>query len=65
MALSQNETLKSLKISENQLGSEGAIPIISAAHNLEVLSLAKNNLKSDVGKHLEKLLKKSVCLKKL
>ena len=54
-----------LKISENELGSEGAIPIINSALNLETLSLAKNNLKSDVGKPLEKLLKKSKMIKKL
>ena len=54
-----------LKVAENDLNSEGAIPIINSALNLEVLSLAKNNLKSDVGKPLEKLLKKSKVLKKL
>ena len=52
VALSQNDTLKSLKISENELKSEGAIPIIDSAHKLESLSLAKNFLKSDVGKPL-------------
>ena len=65
MALSQNDTLKSLKISENELNSEGAIPIINSARHLEVLSLAKNNLKSEVGKPLEKLLKSSKVLRKL
>ena len=39
--------------------------MINNAGNLEILSLAKNNLKSDVGKPLEKLLKKSRVLKKL
>lgn len=65
VALSQNDTLRTLKIAENELGSEGAIPIINSAMHLEVLSLAKNNLKSDVGKPLEKLLKKSKMLRKL
>jgi Ran GTPase-activating protein (RanGAP) involved in mRNA processing and transport len=65
VALSQNDSLKTLKIAENELSSEGAIPIINSAVNLEVLSLAKNNLKSDVGKPLEKLLKKSKVLRKL
>ena len=54
-----------LKIAENDLKSEGAIPIINYATNLETLSLAKNGLKSDVGKPLKKLLKKSVNLRKL
>ena len=31
VALSQNDTLKVLKIAENELGSEGAIPIINNA----------------------------------
>jgi hypothetical protein len=65
VALSQNETLRVLKISENDLKSEGAIPIINSSVNLETLNLAKNGLKSDVGKPLEKLLKKSRMLKKL
>jgi len=52
IALAQNTTLKALKISENDLKSEGAIQIIANAHNLEILSLAKNYLKSDCGKHL-------------
>lgn len=57
IALSQNETLKSLKVSENDLKSEGSIPIIKSASNLEVLSLGKNFIKSDVGKPIAKLLK--------
>lgn len=57
IALSQNESLRTLKVSENDLKSEGAIPIIKSAHNLEHLSLAKNFMKSDVGKPLAKLLK--------
>ena len=65
MALSQNESLRVLKISENDLKSEGAIQIINSSKNLESLNLAKNNLRSDVGKPLEKLLKKSRALKKL
>lgn len=65
IALSQNETLKTLKIGENDLKSEGAVPIIKSATNLEVLSLAKNFMKSDVGKPLAKLLKSSRYLKKL
>jgi len=65
IALSQNETLKVLKVSENDLKSEGAIPIIKSATNLEHLSLAKNFMKSDVGKPLAKLLKSSKKLKKL
>ena len=63
--LIRNETLRVLKISENDLKSEGAIPIINSSVNLETLNLAKNGLKSDVGKPLEKLLKKSRMLKKL
>ena len=65
VALSQNENLRVLKISENDLKSEGAIPIINSSGNLETLNLAKNNLRSDVGKPLERLLKKSRSLKKL
>lgn len=49
VALSQNDSLRSLKIAENDLRSEGAIPIINAAGFLEVLNLAKNSLKADVG----------------
>ena len=45
--------------------SEGAIQIISNAHNLEILSIAKNYIKSDCGKHLQSLLKKSKSIKKL
>lgn len=52
-------------MSENDLKSEGAIPIIKSATNLEHLSLAKNFMKSDVGKPLAKLLKTSKKLKKL
>ena len=63
--MSQNENLRVLKISENDLKSEGAIPIINSSGNLETLNLAKNGLKSDVGKPLEKLLKRSRNLKKL
>jgi hypothetical protein len=57
--------LKVLKISENDLKSEGAIPIINASHNLESLSLAKNYMKSDCGKPLQNLLKKSKVIKRL
>ena len=52
-------------MAENDLKSEGAIPIIKSAGNLEVLSLAKNFMRSDVGKPLAKLLKASKVLKKL
>ena len=65
IALSQNDTLKSLKISENDLKSEGAIPIIKSAINLHTLSLAKNFMKSDVGKPIAKLLKYSDSLQRL
>ncbi len=65
VALSQNETLKALKVSENELKSEGAIPIINSSTKLESLSLAKNFLKSDVGKPLSKLLKHSKYIKVL
>jgi Ran GTPase-activating protein (RanGAP) involved in mRNA processing and transport len=54
-----------LKVAENDLKSEGAIPIIKSASNLEVLSLAKNFMKSDVGKPLAKLLKSSTVIKKM
>jgi Ran GTPase-activating protein (RanGAP) involved in mRNA processing and transport len=65
IALSQNETLKVLKVAENDLKSEGAIPIIKSSINLEHLSLAKNFMKSDVGKPIAKLLKASKNIKKL
>lgn len=65
VALGQNETLKSLRISENDLKSEGAIPIINSAYHVEQLNLAKNFLKSDVGKPLQKLLKNSKYIKVL
>jgi len=54
-----------LKVAENDLKSEGAIPIIKSATNLSHLSLAKNFMKSDVGKPIAKLLKHSSCLQKL
>ena len=57
--------LKSLKIAENDLKSEGAIPIIKSATNLEVLNLGKNFMKADVGKPLAKLLKQSKKIKKI
>ena len=63
IALAQNETIKTLKVSENDLKSEGAIPIIKSAINLEVLDISKNFLKSDVGKSLWKLLKGTKFLK--
>ena len=59
IALSQNDTLKVLRVGENDLKSDGAIPIIKSATNLEQLSLAKNFMKSDVGKPLAKLIKTS------
>jgi NLR family CARD domain-containing protein 3 len=65
VALAQNNSLKVLKIAENDLKSEGAIPIISASQHLEILCLSKNYIKQDCGKHLQKLIKKSKCLKKL
>lgn len=65
IALSQNETLRILKMAENDLKSEGAIPIIKSAGYLEQLSLAKNFMKSEVGKPLAKLLKHSSMLKRL
>jgi hypothetical protein len=39
-------------VAENDLKSEGAIPIINSAIKLETLSLAKNFMKADVGKAL-------------
>ena len=54
-----------LKIAENQLGSEGAIAIIKNADALTSLSLAKNLIKSEVGKHLAQLLKRSETIQKL
>ena len=65
IALSQNDTLQVLKVAENDLKSEGAIPIIKSANYLTQLSLAKNFMKSDVGKPLAKLLKLSSMLKRL
>ena len=64
-ALAHNSTLRTLKVSENDLKSEGAIPIIQNAQHLEQLTLSKNYLKSDCGKHIQTLLKKSKSLKKL
>ena len=65
IALSQNKTLKNLKIAENDLKSEGAIPIIKSGIYLNQISLAKNFMKSDVGKPLAKLLKSSDYIQKL
>jgi len=65
IALNQNESIKTLKVAENDLKSEGAIPIIKNAKRLEVLNLSKNFVKSDVGKPLAKLLKSTNVLKKL
>ena len=56
IALSQNDTLEVLKVNENHLKSEGAIQIIKNATNLTHLALAKNFIKSNVGKSLRKLL---------
>lgn len=65
IALQENESLKVLKISENDLKSEGAIPIIKSSINLTQLCLAKNFMKSDVGKPLARLLKSTISLQKL
>lgn len=50
LALASNTKLKVLKISDNNLMSEGAIPIIENAINIMSLDLSKNKLESDVGK---------------
>ena len=65
VALGQNQTLKVLKIAENQLESQGAISIIRNAESLASLNLAKNLLRADVGKPLSQLLKRSTTLHKL
>ena len=65
IALAQNESLQVLKVSENDLKSEGAIPIIKSAGRLELLNLAKNFMKNDVGKPLAKLLKGTETMKKI
>jgi Ran GTPase-activating protein (RanGAP) involved in mRNA processing and transport len=65
VALSQNQNLKVLRIAENNLCSEGAVPIINSADHLETINLAKNHIKSDVGKPLKKLLRRTRVLKKL
>lgn len=52
-------------MSENDLGSEGAIHIITYGVNLQVLHLGKNYIKADCGRALTNLLKKSKALKKL
>lgn len=65
IALAQNDTIKTLKVAENDLKSEGAIPIIKSSKKLEVLNLSKNFMKSDVGKPIAKLLKCTNSLKKL
>lgn len=62
IALHENESLRVLKIGENDLKSEGAIPIIKSAMFLEHLSLAKNFIKSDIGKPLARLLKSTMLL---
>ena len=54
-----------MKIAENDLKSEGSIPIIKSATFLQSLSLAKNFMKSDVGKPIAKLLKHSDNIQKL
>ena len=45
IALAQNDTIKTLKVAENDLKSEGAIPIIKSSKKLEVLNLSKNFMK--------------------
>ena len=65
IALSQNDSLRILKIGENDLKTQGAIPIIKSGLNLIHLSLAKNFMKSEVGKPLAKLLKNTKSLQKL
>jgi Ran GTPase-activating protein (RanGAP) involved in mRNA processing and transport len=65
IALAQNDRIKTLRVSENDLKSEGAIPIIKSSTHLEVLDISKNFLKSDVGKSLSKLLKNTKSLKRL
>ena len=42
IALTQNATIKHLKISENELRTEGAVFIIKNAGKLESLDLSKN-----------------------
>jgi NLR family CARD domain-containing protein 3 len=64
-ALKENTALKALRISENDLRSAGANQIITNAHNLETLSLAKNGINSDCGAQLQTLLRKSHTLRKL
>ncbi len=44
-------------MSENDLHTEGALPIIKNSINLESLNLSKNFIKSDAGKPVAKLLK--------
>ncbi len=61
----QNNRIHVLKVAENNLKSEGAIPIIKSAGNLTQLSLAKNYIKADVGKPLAKLMKHSTKLLRL
>ena len=65
IALAQNSTLLHLRVSENDLHTEGALPIIKNAINLESLNLAKNFIKSDAGKPVAKLLKATSNLQKL
>lgn len=50
MALAQNHKLKQLKLTENDLYSEGAVQVIQHGQNLEVLTLGKNYIKADCGK---------------
>ncbi len=75
IALGINTTLKSLKISENLLKTEGSISIIKNSYKLHTLHIAKflprrhnsrrNQMKSEAAKELANLLKGSDKLQKL
>ena len=52
-------------MAENQLKSEGAIPIIKSSVRLESLNLAKNELSEEVGASISNLLTLSATMQKL
>lgn len=64
-ALKQNKTLKHLKLSENDLKTEGAEFIIRNSYNLEELDLGKNYITSKIGLILKSFLDTSHNIKKI
>ena len=64
-ALKQNKTLKHLKISENELKSEGAEHILKAGGALESLDLGKNYISAKSGPAIKAYVENNPYLKKL